>query len=256
MKGIILAAGEGKRLSPLTDLHPKCMINYNGKTIINYILDTMDQCGIENPIIVNGYKKEILEKHLRDRDISYYTNENYAVTNMVATLFCAEDDFDDDIIISYADIIFTDDVLKKLIVSNYDISVVVDSKWQDLWEMRMDVPLQDAETMKINNDGNIIGLGKTPNSYEDVEGQYIGLIKISKKIISKVSKFYHNLDKKVTYGGEDFNNMYMTTLLQLIINNLSPVKAVLINGGWLEFDTIKDLESYKGLSPDSIRKKK
>ena len=50
--------------------------------------------------------------------------------------------------------------------------------------------------------------------------------------------------------------MYMTTLLQLIINNLSPVKAVLINGGWLEFDTINDLESYKGLSIDHIGKKK
>lgn len=256
MKGIILAAGEGKRLSPLTDHYPKCMVNYNDKPIINYILDSMEQCGIEKPIIVNGYKKEVLVTHLRDRNIIYYTNENYAATNMVATLFCAEDEFDDDIIISYADIIFTNDILKKLIFSSYDVSVVVDKNWQDLWEIRMDEPLQDAETMKINNEGDIIEIGDKPNCYEDIDGQYIGLIKISKKAISKVSEFYHNLDKKATYDGGNFNNMYMTTLLQLIINKLSPVKAVLINGGWLEFDTIKDLESYKGLSLDSIGRKK
>jgi choline kinase len=164
---------------------------------------------------------------------------------MVKTLFCAGKELDDDIIISYSDIIYSSGVLESLLASPSDLSVVVDKDWKELWELRMDEPLADAETMKLDNQGNIIELGKKPKSYDEIEGQYIGLIKISRKVISKVCQYYASLDRRAVYDGNSFDNMYMTSFIQLIIDNLMPVKAVIINGGWLEIDTVSDLERYQ-----------
>jgi len=245
MKGLILAAGQGERMGPHTKNKPKCMIKYNGKPIIDYIIQTFNECGINDIIVVNGHKKEILEQYLDNKNVSFITNENYNTTNMVYSLFCAESQVNDDIIISYSDIIYNNKVLKKLINNKMDIAITVDKAWRELWEIRMEDPLKDAETMKIDKFGRVRNLGKKPSSYDEINGQYIGLIKISNDVMPKIRQFYHNLDKQSLYEGQDYNNMYMTTFIQLIIDNLFSVNAEIINRGWLEFDTITDLNIYK-----------
>ena len=165
---------------------------------------------------------------------------------MVSTLFCAKEFMDDDIIISYADIIYKKEILQKLIDSKNDFSVVVDREWKELWSHRMENPLDDAETLKVEN-GKIIELGKKPNSYEEIEGQYIGLVKISKSTLSKVIDFYDSLDKDQLYDGKDYQNMYMTSLIQMIIDDLLSVNPVFISGGWIEIDSVEDLDAYEKL---------
>ena len=243
MKMIIVAAGQGTRLRPLTDNKPKCMVEYNNKPIIDYILDTADKCNIKDIAVVNGYKKEVLEDYLKEHKLTFFTNNKFDKTNMVSTLFNAIEFMDDDIIISYADIIYTDEILEKLINNKGDFGVVVDKDWKDLWSLRMENPLEDAETLKVV-DGNIVELGKKPNSYDDIEGQYIGLMKISKDTMKKVIEFYDALDKNKVYDGQDYDNMYMTSLIQMIIDNLMIVKPVFINGGWIEIDSVEDMNMY------------
>lgn len=241
MKVIILAGGQGTRLRPLTNDKPKCMVEYKNKPIINYILETIKGCELSDIAIVNGYKKDVLEDYLKNEKISFFTNKNYDTTNMVNTLFYAKDFMDDDIIISYADIVYDEKILQKLIDSKDDFSVVVDKKWRELWSQRMDNPLEDAETLKVI-DGKIIELGKKPNCYDEIEGQYIGLIKISKNVIHQVINYYEDLDKNSFYDGKDFNNMYMTSFIQMMIDNLLDVKPIFIDGGWVEVDCVDDLK--------------
>jgi choline kinase len=245
LKIIILAAGQGQRLRPLTDDRPKCLVEFNKKPLIDYIIETAKQANFNEIVVIDGYKKEILENHLKDQQVKFYTNPDFASTNMVATLFSAVKEFNDDLIISYSDIIYKHHILLKLIESDADFSVIVDKDWRNLWEIRMDNPLEDAETMKINAQGNITELGKKAKDYSEIEGQYIGLLKISKKIIPSVLNFYNSLDKEAVYDGKNFDNMFMTTFIQMVIERLSPVKAVQINGGWLEIDSIEDLERYQ-----------
>lgn len=246
MKMIILAAGEGTRLRPLTNEKPKCMVEYKNKPIIDYILEAADSCNINNIAVVDGYRKEVLENHLKNKNITFFVNKKYDKTNMVSTLFNAKSYMDDDIVISYADIIYKKDVLEKLINSRDDFSVVVDKEWKKLWSLRMDNPLDDAETLKISN-GKISEIGKKPNNYDEIEGQYIGLIKVSKNIINKVIRYYESLDKNHIYDGKDYDNMYMTSFIQMIIDNLVDVKPVFINGGWVEIDSVEDLNIYEKL---------
>ncbi len=237
MKLLILAAGQGVRLRPLTDDKPKCMVEYKGKAIIDHILSAAGHCGLSDITIVKGYKAEALTRpHCKS-----FINPRFAETNMVYTMFCAEDELDSDLVVSYADIVYRPEVLQALLEARGDFCVVIDKAWRSLWEARMENPLADAETLKLDGDGNILELGKKPKAYSEIEGQYIGLLKISKEALSSVRSFYHSLDKDVLYDGKPFEQMYMTSFIQLIIDRLMPVKAVPIEGGWLEIDQLSDL---------------
>lgn len=245
MKTFIVAAGKGERLRPYTDLCPKCMVKFAGKPIIDYIIQTNKACGISDVIVVDGYKKEVLESHLISEGIHFVENPKYASTNMVSTLFCAEHLMDDDIIISYADIVYEPNVLQALINAPYPIATVVDLDWKKLWEIRHGDPLTDAETMKYDKNASIIELGKKPRTIADVQGQYVGLTKISKEVIRKVIEFRAALDRNGIYDGKNFDNMYMTSFIQMIIDRLMPVHGAFIRGGWLEIDSLEDLAAYE-----------
>jgi choline kinase len=240
MRVIILAAGQGTRLRPLTNDKPKCLVELNNKPLISYQLDLYKEFKITDINIVTGY----LEDKIDFNGTKKYFNPNFDKTNMVSTLFCAHELFDgaDDILISYGDIIFNENVLKTIIKANSKINVVVDKGWKKYWEARMDNPLRDVETLKIGTDGNIKELGRTANSYSDIEGQYIGLIKISKDTVIKVKNYYQDLDKTIIYDGNNYENMYMTSFLQMIADNLIPLTPSYINNGWIEIDEPTDLE--------------
>jgi choline kinase len=241
MKAILLAAGEGKRLRPLTDNCPKCLVNLHGKPLLEYQLATLQRCGVTDVVIVNGYKREALQPYgLR----SYY-NDRYSSTNMVHSLFCAEAEFNEDVIISYTDILFEPRVLQALLHAEADFAVLIDKGWRDLWQFRMDDPLTDAETLKVDDADFITEIGKKANSYDDIQGQYIGLFKISQRVLGQVTQFYRQLSQKVPYDGKDYPNMYMTSFIHRIANDLIPVKAIYIQNGWLEVDTLKDRQRYE-----------
>jgi len=245
MKIIILAAGKGTRLKPLTDTIPKCMVKLDGKPIIEYQLDLFEKNENFDVSIITGY----LQEKVDFIGVKKFYNPNYDTTNMVNTLFCAEKLFDssDDILISYGDIVYNEYVLNKIVESDAEVNVVADKCWKTYWQARMNNPLDDAETFKVDEEGFIKELGKQPNSYNDIEAQYIGLIKIRRDVIEKIKDYYHSLDRKKIYDGKDINNMYMTTFLQLIIDNLIKIKPVYICNGWLEVDTLADLKHSKFL---------
>ena len=116
MKAIILAAGEGTRLRPLTNNKPKCLVELFGKPIINHTVELFQKSGISDITVVTGYMSDMI----KIPNISYRHNKNFNSTNMVETLFCAKDKLEDSVIISYADIIFQKNILDMLFDSKED----------------------------------------------------------------------------------------------------------------------------------------
>ena len=239
MKSIILAAGKGTRLGYLTKRKPKCLNLLNGKTILGYQINVMKSCKINNICIVGGY----LHNLIKNKNLKKYINVNYATTNMVSTLFTASKEFenDSDILISYGDIIYSREVLKKLLLSKSPISLTIDINWKEYWYNRMDNPLEDAESLKLDKDDNILDIGNKVEKIEHIEGQYMGLIKIRKEIVRDFLNHWKNMDKTINYNGKDFNNIYMTSFLQNLIDNQWKIKAVKVHGGWCEIDTPQDI---------------
>ena len=241
MKAIILAAGQGKKNRPYTNDKPKPLVEINGKPLIEHTLEKLNNKGITDISLITGYKSE----KMNYPNTKQYHNDAYEGTNMVYSLFCATAEFTgaDDIVICYGDILFNSKALNALIESHDGISVIVDKDWKKLWEMRMENPLNDAETMKIDENGFITELGYKPKNYADIQGQYIGLIKISRHAVIPIKNFYNKIKTEcIQHRGHNYINMYMTDFIQLIINNLMPVKAIFIHGGWFEVDSVNDLD--------------
>ena len=84
---------------------------------------------------------------------------------------------------------------------------MIDSKWKDLWSLRLENPLDDAETLKIDDRGYVTELGKKPENYGQIEGQYTGLIKVRSDKLADFIAFYQNINRSSTYDGQSFDNM-------------------------------------------------
>ena len=254
MKLIILAAGEGKRLRPYTNNIPKCMVELAGDSLLSHQLSTISKCNIskENIALVGGYKFEALEKF----NLKIYENTNFLSTNMVTTLFCAREFMspEEDLIISYGDIIYEEKVLKTLLAGNDDICIAADKDWERLWRLRMVNPLDDAETFIMDSNLYIKELGKKPVTYSQVQAQYMGLIKVRRDIVTRLINIYDQIDRDAIYDGQNFDNMYMTSFIQLLINLNWQVKAKLVSNGWLEIDTVDDLDCYNQMANDGSLK--
>ncbi len=249
-KAIILAAGQGTRLRPLTDNIPKCLVPLAGVSLLERQVSTLQEAGITRINIVSGYRSECIEELGFDVTL----NHDYAKTNMVESLFAAKDFMmgdQEDLIIAYGDIVYEINNLKALLDSEEDIALMIDTDWKKLWSLRLENPLEDAETLIIDSDGYVTELGKKPKSYEFIQGQYTGLIKIAGSKFNDLWQFYKDLDRKGTYDNKDFNNMYMTSFLQQLIDNGWKAKAVLVKNGWLEVDSVEDLECYESLAKEN-----
>jgi choline kinase len=126
----------------------------------------------------------------------------------------------------------------------------VDRSWLRLWSIRTATPLADAETLKLDARGNIIELGRKPASYEEIEAQYMGLIRVRADVAPHWPAIYQALDPAGPYDGKSRDNMYMTSFLQHLIDQGQPVRAVPVDGGWLEVDSAGDLELYERLQTE------
>ena len=136
LKVIILAAGEGTRLRPYTLDRPKCMVEIESVSLIDRQLEVLQSEGIDDIVIIGGYKSEMLKRG----GIKLKVNARYFETNMVWTLFSAEEELEGDVIVSYGDIVYSKNILKALIKSKADIAVTVDKKWESYWRERNENP--------------------------------------------------------------------------------------------------------------------
>lgn len=246
MNTIILAAGQGTRLRPHTNDKPKCMVPLAGKALLHHQLDSLAACGITEGItVVGGYFSDRLDV----RGAKVVRNPRYAETNMVATLFCAREAMTpgEDLLISYADIVYEPRVLQAVLGCDAPIALAADREWQRLWRLRMDEPLDDAETFRMTDKCRVTELGKKPGSYTDVQAQYMGLFKVRGDHVADFIQAWDQLDPSGVYDGKDKDNLYMTSFLQHLIDRGWPVQACLVDNGWLEVDTTDELNVYEKL---------
>ncbi len=248
MRAIVLAAGQGTRLRPLTDDRPKALVPLAGRTLLERARDSLAAAGVTDLWIVAGYRADMISR----LGFRIVLNPRYETTNMVASLFCARDLMDGttDLLVCYGDIVFEPRVIEAMARSDAPLSLGVNTEWLALWSARMPDPLADAETLKIDSQGYVIELGKKPRDLGEVEGQYMGLIKVRADQVAGFIREYGSMDRTARYDGKDFNNMFMTSFIQHLISRGMRVAAVRIAGGWLEVDSVDDLRTYERLAAE------
>jgi choline kinase len=246
MRAIILAAGQGTRLSPFTDDRPKCLVELAGKPLLNRQLAVLAAEGIDDIVLVGGYRAD----QLAGRPHTLVVNQEFASTNMVYSLFCAQGALDgsDDVLIAYSDIVYEARVLRALLAAAGDIAVAVNTDWHALWQARMDDPLSDAESLVMAPNGRLLEIGQKATGYDQIEGQYMGLIKVAAAQAPRLAQVYDDMAGLPRYAGAAHGNMYLTDFLQRLCDLNWPVHGVKIGGGWLEVDSVEDLTVYQDLA--------
>ena len=236
MNSLILAAGTGTRLRPITNDIPKCLVKIGNKSLLDWQLENLKKAGIKNINIVTGYKQD---KIIKDREIKFnkiYFNKNYNSTNMVKSLLLAKDLFYTDLLISYSDIIYKTEIVKLLLESKHKNAIIIDIDWYKLWSKRFKEPLDDAETLSFDKNFNLLNIGKKTRNINDIMGQYIGLMKFDNNTLG----FLNNLDIE----NKIKNNLFMTDLIRIFLKNNIEIKVLPIKRGWLEVDSLSDLTLY------------
>jgi choline kinase len=224
----------------------------NGKSIIERQLETMHACGIkdEDITIITGYCSEVLQKKFKDTRMNIIVNKDFETTNMVCSLMCAKDLMreQDDILISYGDIIYNETVLQKILHSQEESSVIVDDGWYEYWSERCENPLDDAETLMFDGNDYLTEIGQKTTELSKVQSQYIGLMRFRENGLKNLLALAEEAEQRTKNGialwrtSRTYQKMYMTDLLQGLIDEGNKLKAVHINRGWFEIDDCDDLK--------------
>lgn len=232
MKALILAAGRGSRLKEVTNDKPKGLTQVLGQSLLERQIVSLKSAGIDNICAATGYKAEMIAPLVNQ----HYVNERWAQTNMVASLLCCEPYLQQsDTVVSYSDIIYSSDAVSKLASTSGDIVLAYDPNWLQQWQARFDNPLDDAETFRIASNGNLIEIGNRAKTVEEIQGQYMGLIKLSPKGFAMIKELVSMLDQ----ASQD--KLDMTALFCNLLGADTTINTVAIDDFWFEVDDQHDL---------------
>jgi len=242
-KAIIIAAGLGSRLKSYTENLPKCMLKFGDKTLLERQLEAYRNCGINNISVIRGYKKE----KINYEDLRYYENPDFENNNILNSLFYAEEELNGNVIVAYSDILFEASVVRRLLESQADISIVVDIDWRGYYDGRKEHPIEEAENVIFNANNEVLKIGKILTEKDDVHGEFIGMLKFTPRGAEIFKKHFHRAKEiywdKPYQRAAIFQKAYITDIIQDMADLGVPVHCVIIERGWKEIDTVEDYQN-------------
>lgn len=171
MKAIILSAGQGSRLGHLTATRPKCLIDFAGRSLLDRQLDTLAACGIDEVVVVTGFRDDQIEASLARRiggpRVRTVFNPFYKVADNLGSLFVAREELAGDVLVWNGDTLVSEALMAR-VVDNHGqagICVTIDRKAR-----------YDDDDMKVvaDDDGRLRAIGKRID--EGVNAESIGLL--------------------------------------------------------------------------------
>lgn len=237
MQALMLAAGMGKRLGKHTNSQTKCMVEVAKKTLLTHTVEALEVAGINKLILVIGYEAEKLKEYVSRQtysiDIEFIENILYHETNNIYSLYLAiERMSEDDTILLESDLIYTKDLVKKLVESS-EPNLVTVAKYQQ-W--------MDGTVTLLDEEDNICEfVEKKDFKFEKVTSYYktVNIYKFSKEFSENVYKPFLTAYIQ-SYG----KNQYYELVLKAI-SHLSPasLKSYIMDDSdlWYEIDDIQDL---------------
>lgn len=250
MQAIILAAGMGKRLKDLTKDNTKCMVEVNGVTLIERLLNQLESYDLKKIIVVEGYQGQKLIDFIKTLNlktkIEFIDNPIYDKTNNIYSLSLAKDALcEDDTLLFESDLIVEDSVIKTLVEDERDTLALVDK--YESW--------MDGTCVKLSDTDDIIEFvpGKK-FKYEELKEYYktVNIYKFSKHFSQT-----HYVPFLVAYCSAMGQNEYYEQVLKIITMLDEPeIKAKRLDGQlWYEIDDIQDLDIASSIFTDDENKK-
>jgi phosphoenolpyruvate phosphomutase len=236
-RAIILAATRGSELYSLTHDKPKTMIRIGGEALLARTVNKFKKIGINKSIVVAGYKAESIDIS----GIEIRVNKDYEIGDELMSLVCAQNDFDNDMVISYGDLLFREYILRDLLEVDGDIVIIVDSALNN----SSTTGSPDLAYCSQNDDRspfmqNIIlkelsSVIKTGN--KKPSGQWIGMMRVRKEGRNWIEEAIHELKPS-----PNFKKLTLSDLLNYIIEQGKIINVHYISGHWLDVNSIDDID--------------
>lgn len=244
MKSVILAAGMGTRIRPLSNEIPKAFIEIDNVPLIIRSLSQLNDIGIKDVIIVVGYMDTYFKKHLdikfKNIKIKYILNKEYSKTGSMYSLSQTEGLLDDDILLLESDLLYEKRALQILLESPESDEILV-------------APLSgsgDEVYICVNNENQLIDLGKNIPNKNKAIGELVGISKLSFNFLKQLYK-----KAKEDYQRNEKNYHYEEVIFKL--SRTYPIKCKLIeNLNWIEIDNYEDLKRAINIIYPKILKEK
>jgi L-glutamine-phosphate cytidylyltransferase len=237
MRAIILAAGRGSRMGHLGEDRPKCLVELEGKPLIERQIAALRRGGADEIAVVRGYRAELIDFP----GLSFFANERWAETNMVMSLVAAATWLrSGPVVVSYADIFYHSELVHQLSDAPGPLVVSYDRAWRPLWIRRFTDPLADAETFRIDDAGQLLEIGGKTERIEGIMGQYMGLLKFTPRAWNDVEILLGGLDARTR------DRLDMTGLLRRLLAETNLViNTLATDGQWGEIDNPRDVALYQ-----------
>jgi choline kinase len=242
MRAIIIAAGRGRRLMPLTADTPKCFAEVQGKRLLDWDVAALKAAGVTEICLIGGYQIDKIRAQYPE--FTFRHNDNWENNNILLSLMYAEDLMDQPFISTYADVLYTRGLVKGLIDTKGDIVLSVDTCWQKRYEHRTMHPADDGEKVLASN-GVVTRVHRNiaPN---DAHGEFTGLAKFSAEGARQLKEHFNRC--KQLYAGKPFREAavfeksYFILLLQEMIEHGVKMHHADSPGSYVEVDTQQDFE--------------
>ena len=172
MKAIILAAGVGKRFQTITDQRPKCLIRVSGRTLLERTLTALGAAEVTEAVIVVGYRGDMIVEEIGERrgpvSVRYIRNPHYE-KGAILSLWSARNEFDDDLLIMDADVLFPVRLLKRLVQSGHASCFLLDASSENTGE----------EQMLLTRAGRVLTIIRGGAGDYDLVGESVGFLKVA-----------------------------------------------------------------------------
>lgn len=236
-RAIILSAGQGRRLSPLTDRRPKCLIDLSGRTMLSWQLHRLEAAGVRETVVVTGFGANLVDAeiaHLPHGAMRVRTlfNPFYALADNLASCWLARREFDRPVLLLNGDTLFETAVAERLVAApEAEITLAIDRK-----------DSYDSDDMKVQTDGSrLCAIGKSIETYD---AESIGFLRFSAK---GAARFSHAVDEAMRRP-EGLTRWYLSVIDHLA-HTTDAVAVQSIEGlEWGETDFPEDVAANVSLT--------
>lgn len=238
MKAIILAAGQAKRLWPITKCLPKCLLKFGNSTIIDRQISALRENDIKNIVVVVGFEAKKLIRHItsihKDLDFKFIENKRYKETNPAFSLWLAKEHLNDSVIYLNADV-FCDPRVIEAIIKNKKSSVTAIRRVP--WD-------EEAVNVVIENNSQVMEMGKKINKNKS-SGEFMGVTKMGKRFNKSLIDILDNFisEKEYIKFAADAINLTIQSGEKMYALDVTKFQAI-------EIDTKEDLEKAMKIFKD------
>ena len=242
MKAIIIGAGRGRRLMPTTADTPKCYAEIHGRRLLDWALRAFAGAGVTEICFIGGYQ---IDKVRADYpQFTFRHNTDWPNNNILLSLMHAEDQMADGFVCCYSDILFTSEVVRRVLDHPADIALSVDTRWLERYQHRTQHPPDDGEKVTVA-DGRVTRVHRAiPPA--DAHGEYTGIAKFTPAGAAQLRE--HFARAKAQHAGKPFREAavfekaYLILLYQQMIEAGVPFAHADTPGDYMEVDTQEDFE--------------